>query len=183
MARKTLAQRRERDEARKILEDNTFDLTIGGRIKERAKGTANTSTDWYANELYNELHEHGEVRFPEIGELCYFTYSAAYPEKYPWYDRRPLAFIMEYEEDKLLAANLHYLNPSYRDGVARGLINKVSARLPEKTLHRYFFSNIGDIFIVPPDADEWASVAELVTEKFVNKYGREVELQKVWDTP
>ena len=89
---------------------------------------------------------------------------------------------MDYQEDKLLGANLHYLNPDYRDGVARGLINKVSARLPKKTLHRYFFTNIGDIFIIPPSADEWASVAELVTENFVNKYGRKVELQQVWDS-
>ena len=176
MPRKTLKERQERDAA-KIAAG-----TIGGRIIARAKETAGTDADWYANELYTELSQVAETRFPKIGELCYFTYSAAYAEKYPWYDRRPLAYIMKYEEDKLLGANLHYLNPDYRDGVARGLINKVSARVPEKTLHRYFFSNIGDIFIIPPSADEWASVAELVTEKFVNKYGRKVELQKVWDS-
>ena len=176
MGRKTLKQRQERDAAR------IAEQTIGGRIIERARQASSTDADWYANELYTELSEVAETRFPEIGELCFFNYSAAYPEKYPHYDRRPLVYIMDYQEDKLLGANLHYLNPDYRDGVARGLINKVSARLPKKTLHRYFFTNIGDIFIIPPSADEWASVAELVTENFVNKYGRKVELQKVWDS-
>ena len=157
-------------------------MTIGGRILERAYQTAGTDSDWYANELYAELSEVGETRFPEIGELCFFSYSAAYAQRYPHYDTRPLVYVLEYQQDKILGANLHYLNPDYRDGVARGLINKVSARLPKKTLHRYFFTNIGDIFIIPPSADEWASVAELVTENFVNKYGRKVELQQVWDS-
>ena len=176
MPRKTLKQRQERDAAREAV------TTIGGRIKQRAKETPNTDSNWYANELYAELSQIADTRLPEIGELCFFSYTAAYPDKYPHYDRRPLVYIMDYQEDKLLGANLHYLNPDYRDGVARGLINKVSARLPAKTLHRYFFTNIGDIFIIPPSADEWASVAELVTENFVNKYGRKVELQKVWDS-
>ena len=176
MGRKTLKQRQERDAAR------IAQQTIGGRIIARAKETPGTDSDWYANELYAELSEVGETRFPEIGELCFFSYSAAYAQRYPHYDTRPLVYVLEYQQDKILGANLHYLNPDYRDGIARGLINKVSARLPEKTLHRYFFTNIGGMFIIPPDADEWASVAELVTEKFVNKYGQKVELQKVWDS-
>ena len=119
-------------------------MSIGERIKEKASGVAGTDPDWYANELYTELSEVGETRFPEIGELCFFSYSAAYSEKYPFYDRRPLVYVMEYQNDKILGANLHYLNPDYRDGIAKGLLNKTSAILPKKTLHRYFFSNIGE---------------------------------------
>ena len=177
MGRKTLKQRQERDAAR------ATSATIGGRIKAKAEMSGGTDADWYANELYSELSEVAEVRFPKIGELCYFSYSAAYPDKYPYWDRRPLAFIQAYEEDKILASNLHYLSPNYRGAVAKGLINKVSVTLPKKTLHRYFFTNMGDTFIIPNDSDEWGSVAELVTENFVNKYGRKVELQKVWDSP
>ena len=105
MGRKTLKQRQERD-AERIAQQ-----TIGGRIIERARQASSTDADWYANELYTELSEVAETRFPEIGELCFFSYSAAYPEKYPHYDRRPLVYIMDYQEDKLLGANLHYLNP------------------------------------------------------------------------
>ena len=157
-------------------------MTIGEDIRERARGVANTGPDWYANELYAELSNVAETRFPEIGELCFFSYTAQFPDKYPYYDRRPLVYVMDFQEDKLLGGNLHYLNPDYRDGVAKGLINRVGAILPKKTLHRYFFSNIGDIFIIPPDPEEYASVAQLVTENFSNKYGQKVSPQKAWDS-
>ena len=157
-------------------------MTIGERIRERAQGVAITGPDWFANELYTELSEVAEVRLPEIGELCFFSYTAQFPDKYPFYDRRPLVYVMDFQEDKLLGGNLHYLNPDYRDGVAKGLINRVGAILPKKTLHRYFFSNIGDIFIIPPDPEEYASVAQLVTENFSNKYGQKVSPQKAWDS-
>ena len=157
-------------------------MTIGERIRERAQGAIKTGPDWFANELYTELSEVAEVRLPEIGELCFFSYTAQFPDKYPFYDRRPLVYVMDLQGDKLLGGNLHYLNPDYRDGIAKGLINKVGAILPKKTLHRYFLSNIGDIFIIPPDPEEYASVAELVTENFSNKYGQKVSPQKAWDS-
>ena len=157
-------------------------MTIGENIRERAQGSADLTPDWYANELYAELSQVAETRFPQIGELCFFSYSAAYPEKYPFFDRRPLVYVMDFQEDKMLGGNLHYLNPDYRDGIAKSLINKVGAILPKKTLHRYFFSNIGDIFIIPPDPEEYESVAQLVTENFSNKYGQKVSPQKAWDS-
>ena len=157
-------------------------MTIGEKIRERAQGVAITGPDWFANELYTELSEVAEVRLPEIGELCFFSYTAQFPDKYPFYDRRPLVYVMDFQEDKLLGGNLHYLNPDYRDGIAKSLINKVGAILPKKTLHRYFFNNIGDIFIIPPDPEEYASIAQLVTENFSNKYGQKVSPQKAWDS-
>ena len=51
-------------------------MTIGEIIRERAQGVANTTPDWYANELYSELSEVAETRLPEIGELCFFSYTA-----------------------------------------------------------------------------------------------------------
>ena len=157
-------------------------MTIGERIREKAQSSSDLSSDWYANELYSELSEVAEVRLPEIGELCFFSYTAQFPDKYPFYDRRPLVYVMEYQNDKLLGGNLHYLNPSYRDTISKNLINRVGAILPKKTLHRYFYSNIGDIFIIPPDPEEYASVAQLVTENFSNKYGQKVSPQKAWDS-
>ena len=157
-------------------------MTIGEKIRERAQGVAITGPDWFANELYTELSEVAEVRLPEIGELCFFSYTAQFPDKYPFYDRRPLVYVMEYQSDKILGENLHYLNPDYRDGIAKGLLNKTSAILPKKTLHRYFFSNIGDTFIIPSTLEDYASVAQLVTENFVNKYGQKVSPQRAWDS-
>tara|TARA_B100001287_G_scaffold101193_1_gene85131 strand:- start:1826 stop:2302 length:477 start_codon:yes stop_codon:yes gene_type:complete len=157
-------------------------MTIGERILERAKIEVVTGPDWFANQLYSELSESADVRLPEVGELCFFSYTAQFPDKYPYYDRRPLVYVMDFQADKMLGGNLHYLNPDYRDGIAKGLINKVGAILPKKTLHRYFLNNIGDIFIIPPDPEEYESVAQLVTENFSNKYGQKVSPQKAWDS-
>ena len=157
-------------------------MTIGERIREKAEGEPNTTPDWYANELYAELSEVGETRFPEIGELCFFSYSAAYSEKYPFYDRRPLVYVMDFQGDKMLGGNLHYLNPSYRGGVAQSLVNKVGVTLPKKTLHRYFIANMGDTFIIPPDPEQYKSIAQLVTENFSDKYGQKMSPETAWDS-
>ena len=180
MGRKTLAERRARDAARKAELAN--DTTIGGRIFERSKSIAGTDSDWFANELYNDLLDVAEQRFPEVGELCYFSYSAAFGDKYPWWDRRPLAYILDIKVDSILAANLHYYNPAIRSSIAGSLINKREANLPDKTLHRYFITNIDGLFIIPEDSTELADIAMLVTERFVNKYGS-VSPETVWDSP
>ena len=157
-------------------------MTIGEKIRERAQISADLTSDWYANELYSELSQVSENRFPEIGELCFFSYSAAFPDKYPFYDRRPLVYVMDFQGDKMLGGNLHYLNPSYRGGIAQSLANKVGAILPKKTLHRYFIRNMGYAYIIPPDPEEYKSIAELVTEKFSDKYGQKPSPQKAWDS-
>ena len=157
-------------------------MTIGEKIREWAQGVANTGPDWFANELYSELSEVAEVRLPEIGELCFFSYTAQFPDKYPYYDRRPLVYVMDFQGDKMLGGNLHYLNPSYRGGVAQGLVNKVGVTLPKKTLHRYFIANMGDTFIIPPDPEQYKSIAQLVTENFSDKYGQKISPQKAWDS-
>lgn len=159
-----------------------IDFTIAERIIQNASGSPKTR-DWYANELMNELSEYGEIRFPKVGELCFFYYSAKWADKLPWYDRRPLVYIMDIQGDRLFGANLHYLNPDYRDAVAGSLINKKEAYLPEKTLHSYLFSGLSDIFIVPYSSKEWAEISLLPTEQFVDKYGNKVESQRVWDSP
>tara|TARA_R100000152_G_C6773063_1_gene200238 strand:+ start:1332 stop:1880 length:549 start_codon:yes stop_codon:yes gene_type:complete len=181
MGRKTLAERRARDAAKEA------DMSIGERIFDRAKNTpkrllSGIDADWYANELYNELSEVAEERFPEIGELCYFSYSAAYANKYQWWDRRPLAYILDIRNDSILGGNLHYYNPNIRSAIAGSLINKREAQLPNKTLHRYFINNISGLYIIPEDSKEWSDIAMLVTESFVNKYGRKVSPEQVWDS-
>ena len=179
MPRKTLKQRRERDAARELELSN--DTTIGGRILERSKSIAGTDADWFANELYTDLLDVAEERFPEVGELCYFSYSAAYGDKYKWWDRRPLAYVLDIKSDYILGANLHYYNPNIRSGIAGSLINKKETYLPQKTLHRYFISNMDGLLIIPEDSREWADAAMLVTEKFINKNGN-VSPERVWDS-
>ena len=157
-------------------------MTIGETIREKARSSVDLTSDWYANELYSELSQVAETRLPEVGELCFFSYSAAFPEKYPFYDRRPLVYVMDFQGDKMIGGNLHYLNPSYRGGVAQSLVNKVGVILPKKTLHKYFISNMGDTFIIPPSPEEYLSVTQLVTENFSNKYGQKVSPENAWDS-
>jgi len=168
----------EDDEEEDILEYTT----IEERIKENAFGKPNTDADWYASELYLQLElVDAEQRLPSIGEFCFFSYSAAYPDRYKYYDQRPLTYILEYQEDKILGANVHYLNPSYRDSVATSLLNKGgTAYVPKKTLHSYFISNMDNLFIIPDR--ELEGIARLVTERFVDRDGVKVELQMVWDS-
>ena len=67
-------------------------------IIEKANVTPSTGSDWYANELRSELTSAGaEMIVSEIrvGDFIFFEYFAEYPQRYPYYDRRPLAFIME----------------------------------------------------------------------------------------
>lgn len=169
MPRKTLKQRQEEQS------------TIGSRIMERAGGFQDP--DWYANELFTELQEYGGS--PTIGSLCFFSYNAAYPAKYPFYDRRPLAYIFDVTSERIMGANLHYLNPALRGQLASSLINKKQVDFSisySKLIHSYFPGNMGDMYSVPVNGKEWNDVAKLVTESFVDKIGNYVEPQAAWDS-
>ena len=50
-------------------------MTIGEDIREKAQSVAVTNADWFANQLSSELSQSAETRFPEVGELCYFSYT------------------------------------------------------------------------------------------------------------
>ena len=173
MPRKTLKQRKQ--EA--ALERNT----IGSRIMARAGG--GQDPNWYANQLFTELQNNsGE---PGPGSLCFFAYNAKSPERYPFYDRRPLAYIIEISSTRVLGANLHYLNPAIRGEVAASLINKQQVDFSEgysKIIHSYIPSNMGSMYAIPVDGNEYRDVARLVTENFVDKTGIFVSPETAWDS-
>ena len=173
MPRKTLKQRKqEAAEARD---------TIGSRIMARAGG--GKDPNWYANELFTELQNNqGE---PGPGSLCFFSYNAKSPERYPFYDRRPLAYIIEITGTRVLGANLHYLNPGIRGEVAASLINKKQVDFSvgySKLIHSYIPGNMGDMYAIPVDGNEYRDVAKLVTENFVDKTGIFVSPETAWDS-
>ena len=173
MPRKTLKQRKQAAEERN---------TIGSRIMARA-GSSGKDPNWYANELFTELQNNsGE---PGPGSLCFFSYNAKSPERYPFYDRRPLAYIIEISSTRVLGANLHYLNPAIRGEVAASLINKQQVDFSEgysKLIHSYIPSNMGDMYAIPVDGNEYRDVAKLVTENFVDKTGIFVSPETAWDS-
>ena len=173
MPRKTLKQRKQAAEERN---------TIGSRIMARA-GASGQDPNWYANELFTELQNNRGEAGP--GSLCFFQYNAKSPERYPFYDRRPLAYIIEISSTRVLGANLHYLNPAIRGEVAASLINKKQVDFSvgySKLIHSYIPSNMGDMYAIPVDGNEYRDVAKLVTENFVDKTGIFVSPETAWDS-
>ena len=172
MPRKTLKQRQQAAATRD---------TIGSRIMARA-GSGQDS-NWYANELFTELQNNsGE---PGPGSLCFFAYNAKRPDRYPFYDRRPLAYIIEITGTRVLGANLHYLNPSLRGELAASLINKKQVDFSvgySKLIHSYIPGNMGSMYAIPVDGNEYIDVAKLVTENFVDKSGIFVSPETAWDS-
>lgn len=163
--------------------------TIAEKIIAK-KGQEEWTTDEFANSLFQELQGYGATvtSASEVppGKLCFFTYGAKYPERYPWYDRRPLAYILEQKGDRMLGANFHYLRPEIRDIFIRRVLNKddvVYGAMPKNTLHTYLHSpNTGPVWIIPEDMEEYIGIAQLQTWKFVNAQGLEYNnLESIWD--
>ena len=191
--------RKEAEEERRLVDPDPRDLElldieeqeretdISYTIMERANQTSNTDADWYAKELSSELSLAGrEMGVNELrpGDFVFFGYTARYPERYPYYDRRPLAFILDMKGDKMLGCNVHYLNPDIRDSFAQTMINKTAIQVPgpfKKTLHSYFYSNISGIVYSIPE-NEYGDIARLVTENFVDPDGMSVDINAVWDS-
>ena len=84
-------------------------------------------------------HKLQRLVYQRLENFVSFSYTAQFPEKYPFYDRRPLVYVMDFQEDKMLGGNLHYLNPDYRDGVAKGLINKGRCHITKEDITQIFF--------------------------------------------
>jgi hypothetical protein len=158
----------------------------------RQAGIKNRSSSWYANALMNELLNfqkkdinEEDTGFIKPGDLVFFLYSAKYPQKYKFWDKQPLSYVIEVDMRRglFLGSNLHYINPQYRGGIAQSYINKSgNINAPRKTLHNYLFSGVmSDLFKVPES--DWRDVSLLPTERFVDKRGQPVFKSKVWDYP
>ena len=118
-----------------------------------------------------------------VGDFIFFEYFAEYPQRYPYYDRRPLAFIMEMKNDKMLGCNVHYLNPEIRDGFSQSMLNKSAIQVPtvfSKTIHSYFYTNISNVFRIAEG--EYGDIARLVTEDFIDANGEKYDITAVWDS-
>jgi hypothetical protein len=164
---------------------------IAEEIKKQA-GKKYRSTSWWTNSLMNELQNYQDRDINELdtnfiipGNLVFFMYSAAYPQRYEYWDRQPLSYVIEVNPRGgwFLGSNLHYLNPQYRAGVANSYLNKNGiVNAPKKTLHKYLFSGVSSDFFKVPEK-EWGEVSLLPTERFVDKRGQPVFKTKVWDAP
>ena len=125
---------------------------IAEDIKEQA-GAGRRTSAWYVNALETALSnlqvedsdtiDTGGIT---LASLFFFSYSVAYPEKYPFWDVQPLAVALRFDGDGFLGCNLHYINPDYRDAVAESLLNSGGGSVvPKNSIHKYLFSGIFSI--------------------------------------
>ena len=169
-----------------IIKEQTIEEKILGR-----KTSLTMDTEWYANELFQELENYGvqATSSSEVppGKLCFFSYSAKWAERYPYWDRTPLAYILDQKEDRMLGANLHYLSDSLRNIYVRKVLNKdneIFGAMPAKTLHTYIHSNIANVYIIPEDMQEYIGIAQLPTWDFISGDGiNYADVRAIWDVP
>jgi len=155
-------------------------------IKEAGK--KNRSGDWYISSLQEKLSPLQIVDYSEsdtggvaVGDLVFFQYGAAYPDNYEFWDLQPLAFVLEFRKTGFIGANLHYINPDYRDAVAKSLINKSrGASVPKNSIHHYLYNGIGSLYKVP-ESEDWASISLLPTERFIDRRGNKYPKHKAWN--
>jgi len=155
--------------------------------KRREFGGRFVSQDWYRNKMFEVLAnqpQENQTHFLDtygldIGKFYYFTYSARYPNRYPYWDRFPLAQILKINTQKgtILGANVHYLNPAYRGQVAKNWINSLNS-IPEICLHTYIISGIEGISKVPNNDVE--GLSKYIVELFVDERGQRVVPNRVW---
>ena len=160
---------------------------FGYDLLKQVKGK-NKSGDWFSGKLRQYLGEldQSDINLEdtggiEVGRMYFFIYGAS-TQGLGFFDRQPLTYITEvnYSKNYFIGINLHYLNRQFREGIAKGLINKSdTVGIPRNTIHRYFFSGVSGGFLRVPEKD-WPSVALLPTEKFVDMRGQPFPNHKAW---
>ncbi len=116
----------------------------------------------------------------EVGKFYFFSYSAKYPNRYPYWDQFPLAQILNVKGDgTILGANVHYLNVAYRANIAKSWLNSLNS-IPEVCLHTYIITGINNPKRVPDDDVAGLSGPPFIVESFVDARGQRVTPNKVW---
>jgi hypothetical protein len=147
------------------------------------------SQDWYRATMFDVLSEQPQEDTTDfadtfglnIGKFYFFNYSAKYPNRYPYWDRFPLAQILSanLKTGTVLGANVHYLNPAYRGSIAKNWLNSLNS-IPEICLHTYIVSGISNLSRVPDDDIAGLSGPPFIVESFVDARGQKVTPSKVW---
>jgi len=162
------------------------DEIMARKIKE-FKGRF-VSQDWYRNAMFEALSNQPQEDSTdlsdtfglEVGKFYFFSYSAKYPNRYPYWDRYPFAQILEVKGDgTILGANVHYLNPAYRGDIAKSWLNSLNS-VPDVCLHTYIVTGMSSIARVPDDDIAGLSGNPFIVESFVDKRGQRVSPSKVW---
>jgi hypothetical protein len=119
--------------------------------------------------------------YPRLFSLMLYGYKAKYREDLPYYDKYPLAFILDVNPRSFFAINLHYYTPTQRIGIVQSLAENKIPRF-EKGAHKYLLSEVKTPYLDLAEA-EWQTITVLPLEEFVMDLGG-VEIpipsNKVW---
>jgi hypothetical protein len=179
--------------------------TIFEQIKEYAP--SNPTREWYRTEVFGaktiqyendptalireeQSDDAGDVLqrdknvmrvYPRIFSLMLYGYKAKYREELPFYDKYPLAFVLDVQPKSFFAINLHYYTPSQRIGIVQNLAENKIPRF-EKGAHKYLLSEVRTPYLHLAQ-QEWETICILPLEEFVMDLGGvEVPIpsNKVW---
>lgn len=147
-------------------------MSIFKDIKDLSEGKKQ-SKDWYRSQFFFGTPDYTGSFMP--GDVIFFSYTAA-TEKLPYYDRYPMVLITDLDMKNLQfsGGNLHYLQPSARQSVARSWGNG-SISYPMRCHHKYFMSNASNIKLVKPV--DLSEMIPLPLEQFVLRVaGRQLDV-------
>jgi hypothetical protein len=119
--------------------------------------------------------------FPKLFSLMLWEYRAKWRRQLPFYDKYPLAYILDFQPNYFFAINLHYYSPEERIGIANSLAEN---KIPKftKGAHKYLLSEVRSPFL-DFATPEWNTICLLPIEEFVRDLGG-VEIpipsEKVW---
>jgi hypothetical protein len=180
--------------------------TIFEQVEEN-KGTKTPTREWYRTAVFaaktiqyeddpgklireeqsdepdNRLKRDKNVMrvYPRLFSLMLYSYKAKYREELPYYDKYPLAFVLDVNPKSFFAINLHYYTPSQRIGIVQSLAENKIPRF-EKGAHKYLLSEVKTPYLHLAE-QEWETICMLPLEEFVMDLGG-VEIpipsNKVW---
>lgn len=148
-------------------------MSISQEIKSRL-GKGKQSSDWYVKQLSDALNRYQKVESDTrdtagltVGQLYFFRYTPQKLRKGLVYDLNPLAFIMEFQGDRILGVNLHHAPTQIRKILAKSLLNKLDATsIPRNCYRTYYLAGCSNFQKVPEKY--WEDVSDLPTEKFID---------------
>lgn len=107
--------------------------------------------------------------FPKLFGLMFYEYKAKWRRDLPFYDKFPLAFVLDVDPKYFFAINLHYYSPEQRIGIVNDLSKNKIPRF-EKGAHKYLLSEVKSFYLELAE-QEWQTICLLPIEEFVRDLG------------
>lgn len=118
--------------------------------------------------------------YPLSNRLMAFPYTAKYANKLKFWDRSPLCIILYTDDKHFIGANIHYLRPELRPLVMERA-KQGELLFPKNIVHKYLQSNAA--LFTDYEPREWGQQVNQTRGDFVNREGRPIKPDVVWNDP